>query len=156
MAECLRHMQEVAGSSPVPPTNGFVDSKNVGNFCRPVAQLGAQDFYRIEVAGSSPAGSTTPKTMKCPMSQRTIPEKMLENHHLKTQRKDKKDIQQICTDCHKTIHGLFPNRVLRDSTKGLDSLEGLLANPRIQKALRFIRKHPPRVYLRMKQSRQHR
>jgi len=70
-------------------------------------------------------------------------------HHLKTRRVDKDDTAMLCRECHKTVHGLFDNKELRDSSRGLDTVEGLLADPLIRKALSHIRKLPPGQFMRM-------
>ncbi|HYW33997.1 MAG TPA: hypothetical protein VE868_01190 [Balneolaceae bacterium] len=63
----------------------------------------------------------------------------MENHHLETRRKSDKT-KEICRECHKTIHGLFSNRMLRDEERALDTIDGLLRNRRFYKAVKFIRK----------------
>jgi len=88
--------------------------------------------------------------MFCPMCQQDdIPQHRMSNHHLKTRAKDKHDTELLCRACHKTIHGLFTNKELRDSKLGLDTIEGLRAHPQIQSALRFIKKIPPGTRIKM-------
>jgi hypothetical protein len=77
----------------------------------------------------------------------------MQRHHLWTRRKSKTSTERICRECHKTVHGLFSHKQLRDSQSGLNSLEGLLENEQFQKALAFIRRVPPGEYMRMKQAR---
>ena len=48
----------------------------------------------------------------CPLCKRAVPE-LMEKHHLKTRRNNKKEIVSICRECHKTIHSLFRNQELR-------------------------------------------
>lgn len=92
--------------------------------------------------------------MQCPLCQRPeIPEEQMQRHHLMTRRKDKDAIEKICRDCHSQLHMLFTNTQLRDSRLGLDTLEGILENPKFQKALDFIKKQKPGTYVRMKESR---
>lgn len=90
--------------------------------------------------------------MICPLCQRDMPEDLMQKHHLMTRRTDKKVTEHICRECHKTLHGLWSNKDIRDSKKGLDSLEGILAQPEFQKALPFIRRLAPGAYMRMKES----
>lgn len=87
----------------------------------------------------------------CPLCQRE--DVFMEDHHLQTRRKDKDDVQSICRECHKTIHGLFTQRDLRNSDLGLDTVEGLLANERFQKALTHIKKLAPGAMMRMREAR---
>jgi hypothetical protein len=95
--------------------------------------------------------------MNCPLCERTgIPDELMQNHHLKTRRKDSKSTESLCADCHKAVHGLFTNTQLRDSRLNLDSVEGLLEDERVQKALVFIKKQTPGTYMRMRESRNRR
>ena len=59
----------------------------------------------------------------------------------------------LCVLCHKMIHGLFSNTQLRNDKLGLDSVEGLLAHPKVQAALVFIKKQEPGKHVKMKQAR---
>ncbi|MEO0604934.1 MAG: HNH endonuclease [Myxococcota bacterium] len=79
---------------------------------------------------------------RCPLCEREGEELVLTRHHLKTRRKDKHEVELICSPCHKTIHALFDNPELRDETRGLDTVEGLRENPEFAKALAFIAKQP--------------
>ncbi len=88
--------------------------------------------------------------MICPLCQRDGAP--MEAHHLQTRRKDKKATEDICKECHKTVHGLFTQRELRDSRTGLDTVEGLLANEQFQKALVFIRKLTPGASMQMREA----
>ena len=87
----------------------------------------------------------------CPLCKRPVPD-LMEKHHLKTRRTDKKDTSLVCRECHKTIHSLFGNHELRNPILELDTLEGLLANERMQKAIKFIKKIPPGEYMRTRES----
>jgi 5-methylcytosine-specific restriction protein A len=78
--------------------------------------------------------------MICPLCTRDLPS--LEKHHLRTRRKDREDVEKICRDCHSQIHALFSNTELRDARLGLDTIESLLENDRMAKAIAFVRKHP--------------
>ena len=91
-------------------------------------------------------------TRTCPLCDRECPESIIQRHHLKTRRKDRHDIEKICRECHRTIHGLFSIKELRDSSQSLDTVEGLLSNPEFSKALSFIRKLPPGQGIRMRKS----
>lgn len=76
----------------------------------------------------------------------------MEKHHLWTRKKDRETVVNICSECHKAIHGLFPNGMLRDPASGVNSIEGLLGREEFQRALTFIRKLPPESRQRMKKS----
>lgn len=76
----------------------------------------------------------------------------MEDHHLRT-RREGEEVAQICRECHKTIHGLFKHRELRDERTGLATVEGLRENDRFAKALTFIRKVSPGEFMRMRESR---
>ncbi len=88
---------------------------------------------------------------QCPLCKRECPSWLMEKHHLKTRRKSEKT-KEICRECHKTIHGLFSNRMLRDNELSLDSVESLLQNSRFYKAVRFIRKLDPGETIKMNDS----
>ena len=77
----------------------------------------------------------------------------MQRHHLKTRRKDRHAVERICRECHKTVHGLFSHAELRDARRGLDSIEGLLADERFRSALAHIRKLAPGAYMRMVRAR---
>lgn len=89
---------------------------------------------------------------ECPLCLRDCPETVMEKHHLKTVREDREDTEKICRQCHKTIHGLFPNIDLRDPRKNLDSVDGLMSNERFYKAVRFLRKKDPTEFVKMRES----
>jgi len=78
--------------------------------------------------------------MLCPLCTRDLPS--LEAHHLKTRRKDRGDVERVCRDCHAQIHALFSNTELRDPRLELDTIEGLLGNERMTKAIAFVRRQP--------------
>lgn len=86
----------------------------------------------------------------CPLCQREGCR--MERHHLKTRRKDKSETEDLCSECHKTIHGLFSNTELRDERLGLDTVEGLLADERVSRAVAFIARQPAGTYIRMRES----
>lgn len=76
---------------------------------------------------------------QCPLCKRECPKKLMQRHHLET-RRESDETEEICRGCHKTIHGLFSNTMLRDPGLNLNSIEGLLNNERFYKAVKFIRK----------------
>jgi len=89
---------------------------------------------------------------ECPLCRRQCPDKLMERHHLET-RRESNETEEICRECHKTVHGLFSNTMLRDSKLNLDSIEGLLSNERFFKAVQFIRKLEPGEQMKMSDSR---
>jgi hypothetical protein len=91
--------------------------------------------------------------MICPLCKRSGGRLVFERHHLRTKRTDKDLTERVCRECHKTIHGLFTHQQLRDPEAGLDTIEGLLADKQLTKALGYIRKVPPGAHMRMKQAR---
>lgn len=92
--------------------------------------------------------------MICPLCSRDLPS--LEKHHLKTRRKDRADIEKICQGCHSQIHALFSNTELRDPRLGLDTIEGLLENDRMLKAVAFVKKQPAGAKMTTNQSKRRR
>ena len=90
---------------------------------------------------------------RCPLCRRKSLSLVFEKHHLRTKRTDKQLTEMLCRECHKTIHGLFTHRELRDPTLGLDTCEGLRANEQFYRALGHIRKMPPGAYMKMKAAR---
>ena len=91
------------------------------------------------------------QTQLCPLCKRECPDKIMQRHHLQT-RRESDEIELVCRECHKTIHGLFSNKMLRDPKLNLDSIEGLLNNERFYKAVKFIRKLVPGDTIRMRDS----
>lgn len=89
---------------------------------------------------------------QCPLCKRECPDGLMERHHLET-RRESDDTEEICRECHKTIHGLFSNTMLRNPKLNLDSIEGLLSNERFYKAVKFIRKLEPGEKMKMRDSR---
>lgn len=88
--------------------------------------------------------------MNCPLCERDVPS--LEAHHLQTKRKDKTDTEGLCQPCHRQVHALFTNTELRDARRELDSVEGLLTDERMAKAVAFIKKQPPGTKVTTRQS----
>lgn len=97
-----------------------------------------------------------PESLLCRLCERYGDTLCMEEHHLQTRRKSKEDVEEICQECHKTIHGLFTHRELRDERLGLDTIEGLLANERFAKALTYIKKLMPGTKMKMRQARERR
>lgn len=90
--------------------------------------------------------------MLCPLCERDVPQ--LDDHHLKTRRKDKSDIAGVCQPCHSQIHALFSNQDLRNEALGLDTLEGLKENERMARAIRWIARQPSGTKVTTRQSKQ--
>jgi 5-methylcytosine-specific restriction protein A len=61
----------------------------------------------------------------------------MEKHHLVPQRRGPKDTIPVCMDCGNQIHMLFDNRELRYT---YNTVEALLADERVQKWVRWVRK----------------
>jgi O6-methylguanine-DNA--protein-cysteine methyltransferase len=94
----------------------------------------------------------TENLIQCPLCERHVPQSILEAHHLKTRRKDKKGTEKICRECHRQFHVLFGNNEIRNTELGLDTLEGILENEEFQRALKFIRKVPPGTSITVRES----
>lgn len=94
--------------------------------------------------------------LKCPLCEREVDASDMQKHHMRTRRADKHYTEDLCRDCHKTLHGLFSNQDLRDPRQALDTIEGLMANDQFRNAISFIRKIPPGTYMRMRESKQRR
>lgn len=77
----------------------------------------------------------------------------MQRHHLQTRRKDRHDIELICSDCHRSIHALFTNTDLRNEALDLQSVEGLLAHEHFAKHVKFIRRADPNGRVQTKTSR---
>jgi len=92
------------------------------------------------------------KYQKCPLCKRDCPVSIMQRHHLNTRRESDR-VEEICRECHRTIHGLFSNTMLRDPKMHLDSIDGLLSNERFYKAVKFIRKLAPGDKIKMRDSR---
>ena len=88
---------------------------------------------------------------QCPLCKRECPDWLMQRHHLETVRESNKT-EEICRECHKTIHGLFSNQMLRDERLELNIIDGLLKNERFYKAVKFIRKLEPGERIRMRDS----
>jgi len=77
--------------------------------------------------------------MNCPICNRTPPTtEYIEKHHLtpKSRGGKEKETLLICVDCGDQIHKLFTNKEL---DKEFNTLEKLLADPRIQKWKEWVK-----------------
>ncbi|NBC27764.1 MAG: hypothetical protein GVY08_12950 [Bacteroidetes bacterium] len=92
------------------------------------------------------------KVKQCPLCMRQCPDRLMQRHHLET-RRESDETEEICRECHKTIHGLFSNTMLRNPKLNLNSIEGLMSNERFYKAVKFIRKLEPGDTMQMRDSR---
>ena len=90
--------------------------------------------------------------MICPLCERDV--LRLEDHHLKTRRKDREDTEGVCGACHSQIHALFSNTDLRNEALGLDTIEGLRENERMAKAIKWVAKQPVESRVTTRQSNQ--
>jgi len=84
----------------------------------------------------------------CPLCDREDERITLSRHHLQTRRKSN-NTADICTECHKAIHGLFTHQEIRDDHAGCDSVAVLRKHPEFCKTLAFIRKLRPGAKLKM-------
>lgn len=81
----------------------------------------------------------------CELCEREVPATTI--HHLypisKGRRKGLKPFElptaDLCPDCHKQIHVLFPNRVLAER---LTSVDALKREPEMERFLEWLRKQP--------------
>jgi 5-methylcytosine-specific restriction endonuclease McrA len=74
----------------------------------------------------------------CSLCGRTTPTIYAERHHDIPRSKGGKESSMVCNPCGDQIHLLFTNKELRDTYK---SIEKLRENERVQKWIKFIRKH---------------
>ena len=77
----------------------------------------------------------------------------MQRHHLQTRRKDRFDIELICSDCHRCVHAFFTIKELRDDTLELHTIDGLRANEPFARALDYIKSVPPHRRVRTVQRR---
>jgi hypothetical protein len=75
----------------------------------------------------------------CSICRRDTPDRYTERHHLIPHYKKGKETIPVCKDCGDQIHQLFDIHELRTQ---YNTLEALLADERIQKWIRWIRKKP--------------
>lgn len=88
----------------------------------------------------------------CPLCEREVGERGLTEHHVKLRRRDARERVWTCGECHKAIHGLYPGTVLARRSD-LWTVDGLLADAAVAKAVAHIRKLPVGQFMRMKQRR---
>lgn len=75
--------------------------------------------------------------MKCPICERKAPSSdYIEKHHLTPRSRKGKETVKICIDCGDQIHELFTNKELE---KEYDSIEKLLASPKIHKWKKWVK-----------------
>jgi hypothetical protein len=80
---------------------------------------------------------TEDRIIFCPVCKRVPPQ--FEKHHLKPRSQEKgirKKTIFVCIDCGDQIHQLFTNKEL---AKEYDTLEKLLADPKIQKWIAWVK-----------------
>lgn len=74
---------------------------------------------------------------RCQICQREVPDEYMEEHHLVPKVKGGKEKIDVCCPCGDQLHLLFTIRELKEL---YNSLEALLANERVQKWIKFVRK----------------
>lgn len=94
--------------------------------------------------------------MICPLCERDCPDARMQRHHLQTRRKDRFDVERICSDCHRAVHAFFSNDELRKADLQLDTVEGLLANEAFSRHVAFVRTLPAHRRVRMARRRHRR
>jgi hypothetical protein len=84
----------------------------------------------------------------CTLCQRDTPTAFVEEHHLipKSKGGKKKDTILVCCDCGNIVHKLFTLNELRDE---FYTVESLLANERMQKWIKWVRKRPDKFHINM-------
>lgn len=85
----------------------------------------------------------------CHLCDRDVPPT---KHHAKLKRRDAKLVLKICRECQQVVHGLYPGTLLA-RRPDLWTIEGLKADPAVQRALVFVRKLPPGTTMRMRERR---
>lgn len=80
-----------------------------------------------------------PELLVCSLCCREVPKSYYEKHHLKPHCKKSKEFVWMCKDCADQVHELFTNNELRDI---YNTLESLLANEKVQKWVKWVRKKP--------------
>jgi hypothetical protein len=69
------------------------------------------------------------------------------DHHLVPKSRGGKEKLPICCDCHRTIHAFFSNKQLE---KEYNSVETLMTDERMRKAVKWLSKRNPRFRSRTK------
>jgi 5-methylcytosine-specific restriction endonuclease McrA len=75
---------------------------------------------------------------QCPLCKRPII--YGSDHHLVPKCRGGKEKLPICSDCHRTIHSLFTNKQLE---KEFNTIEALMTDERMRKAVAFLAKQDP-------------
>jgi len=77
--------------------------------------------------------------MKCSICHRETPEEFVEQHHLVPRAKGGKkgETVPVCIDCGDQLHQVFSNTELK---KGFNTVEAIVADERIQKWVKWVRK----------------
>ncbi|HEY9602003.1 MAG TPA: HNH endonuclease [Allocoleopsis sp.] len=82
--------------------------------------------------------------MKCELCEREVERltihHLIPRHTVKQKRAEPGSTTNICSPCHKQIHGLFDNKRL---AKELNSLEALRNEPQMEKFLAWVKKQTP-------------
>jgi len=79
------------------------------------------------------------KTIECPICKRETPRGSWEKHHLTPKQKKGKVTVLVCNTCGDQVHQLFSNKEL---AKKHNTIELLLAQPEVQKYVKWIQKKP--------------
>ena len=75
----------------------------------------------------------------CPICKRSIPFQYMEKHHLIPKTKKGKETVLMCNCCADQLHQLFSNKEL---SKNLNTIEKLVAHPKMQRWAEWIGKKP--------------
>jgi len=85
--------------------------------------------------------------MKCSICQRDF--EKLEKHHFEAGRKKKSDDGiKVCHQCGDQLHLMFSNRELRNK---YNTLEKILAEPKVQKYIEWVKNKPIETHFTVKQ-----
>lgn len=77
------------------------------------------------------------QTYRCALCEREV--SFVTKHHLIPKSEGGREVVNLCTPCHKTLHSFFSNNTL---LKELHSIEALRQNPEIARYLQWVRKQP--------------
>lgn len=85
----------------------------------------------------------------CNLCERKV--STLTEHHLTPREYGGKDLDtaMLCIPCHKQIHALFTNKELAVKFNSIDKLKN---NEKINRYLKFIKKHPGDSHIQIKKS----
>jgi hypothetical protein len=83
-----------------------------------------------------------PDWQVCSLCERQVPPNLITLHHLKPKSRGGQGHHRtpLCKPCHKQLHATYSNKEL---DRGLDSLDSLRAEARLQPFLAWIRKQKP-------------